>query len=77
MTDKPTESELRHPTSYPHANRVNVSREIAEARADLGKQATLGQMQAFDGEHVFWREQDRALGAVGWKRGEGDRQGRS
>jgi hypothetical protein len=51
MTDKPTEDELRHPTSYPHPNRVNVSREIAEARADLGEQATLGQIQAFDGEH--------------------------
>lgn len=37
------------PTSYPHADAVNVSPEIAERRADLGKDASLGQIQAFDG----------------------------
>jgi hypothetical protein len=37
------------PTSYPHADAVNVSPEIAERRANLGKDASLGQLQAFDG----------------------------
>jgi hypothetical protein len=41
--------DLQKPTSYPHADAVNVSPEIAERRADLGKDASLGQLQAFDG----------------------------
>jgi hypothetical protein len=40
---------MAKPTSYPHADAVNVSPEIAERRADLGKDASLGQIQAFDG----------------------------
>lgn len=44
-----SKSELDRPTSYPHADRVNVSPQIAEKRADLGQNASLGQMQAFDG----------------------------
>jgi len=44
-----TERDLEKPTSYPHANAVNVSPEIAERRADLGSSASLGQIQAFDG----------------------------
>lgn len=44
-----TPRDMAKPTSYPHADAVNVSPEIAERRADLGKDASLGQIQAFDG----------------------------
>jgi hypothetical protein len=44
-----TPRDMAKPTSYPHVDAVNVSPEIAERRADLGKDASLGQIQAFDG----------------------------
>ena len=44
-----SKEELNHPTSYPHADRVNVSPQLAEQRANLGQNASLGQIQAFDG----------------------------
>ena len=44
-----TDRDQQKPTSYPHADAVNVSPEIAERRANLGKDASLGQIQAFDG----------------------------
>jgi hypothetical protein len=49
LQNSATERDQQKPTSYPHADAVNVSPEIAERRADLGKDASLGQMQAFDG----------------------------
>jgi hypothetical protein len=45
-----TERDLQKPSTLPHADRVNVSPQIAEVRADLGKDISLGQAQAFDGE---------------------------
>ncbi len=53
------------PTSYPHADSVNVSPEIAERRADLGKDASLGQMQAFDGPAPETINGERKSGTMG------------
>lgn len=51
-----TERDLEKPSTLPHADRVNVSPQIAEVRADLGKDISLGQAQAFDGEcHELFR----------------------
>lgn len=44
-----TDQDLESPSSIPRAGSVNVSPTIAERRADLGKDASLGQVQAFDG----------------------------
>jgi hypothetical protein len=49
QTNSAMPRDLEKPTSYPHGDTVNVSPEIAERRADLGKDASLGQIQAFDG----------------------------
>jgi hypothetical protein len=48
-SNQASQQELDHPTSYPHGDRVNVSPQIAEQRANLGTNAALGQLQAFDG----------------------------
>jgi hypothetical protein len=64
-----TERDMAKPTSYPHADAVNVSPEIAERRADLGKDASFGQIQAvsmIDGVSMIAGVSAAAAGGGGW-----------